>query len=67
MGQYALGTAGTISSWFLIMYVGRRTLYYWGLAILTVLLFIIGGLGVPPLVTNGMGHWCSDADLYFRV
>jgi SP family general alpha glucoside:H+ symporter-like MFS transporter len=57
MGQYALGAVGTISSWFLMMYVGRRTLYCWGLAILTLLLFIIGGLGVPPLVTNGPLGW----------
>jgi MFS transporter, SP family, general alpha glucoside:H+ symporter len=57
MGQYALGAVGTISSWFLMMWVGRRMLYCWGLAILTILLFIIGGLGVPPLVTNGPLGW----------
>jgi len=44
MGQYALGIAGTISSWGLMTRFGRRTLYIWGLVILTILLVIIGGV-----------------------
>ncbi|KAL3423013.1 sugar porter family MFS transporter [Phlyctema vagabunda] len=57
MGQYALGAVGTISSWFLMNKMGRRTLYCWGLAILTVILLIVGGLGVPTLVKNGPLGW----------
>lgn len=45
IGQYALGVVGTISSWFLMTYIGRRKLYLSGFAIQTVLLLIIGGLG----------------------
>lgn len=42
MGQYALGAAGTICSWFLMTVAGRRTIYVSGLGALCVLLFIIG-------------------------
>jgi SP family general alpha glucoside:H+ symporter-like MFS transporter len=57
MAQYALGAIGTMASWFVMGWVGRRTLYCWGLAILTVLLVIVGGLGIPQLVANGPLGW----------
>jgi SP family general alpha glucoside:H+ symporter-like MFS transporter len=57
MGQYALGAVGTMASWWLMNVVGRRTLYCWGLAILTVILIVVGGLGVPTLVENGPLGW----------
>ena len=57
LGQYALGAVGTMASWWLMNWVGRRTLYCWGLAILTILLLVIGGLGVPTLVENGPLGW----------
>lgn len=57
MGQYALGAVGTMASWWLMNLVGRRTLYCWGLAILTIILVIVGGLGVPKLVENGPLGW----------
>lgn len=34
MAQYALGAVGTILSWFVMQYIGRRALYLWGLIIL---------------------------------
>lgn len=40
--QYGLGAIGTVGSWFLMSYVGRRTIYVYGLAILTILLLLIG-------------------------
>lgn len=42
MAQYAIGFIGTVGSWFLMSRVGRRTLYVYGLAILTLLLMLIG-------------------------
>ena len=45
MIQYVLGFVGTIISWTLMAYFGRRTLYITGLWVLIVLLIIIGGLG----------------------
>ena len=61
MGQYALGAVGTVSSWFVMSWVGRRTLYCWGLAILTALLVVIGSLGIPTLVENGPLGWAVGA------
>ncbi|GMC29609.1 unnamed protein product [Saccharomyces cerevisiae] len=43
--QYCLGIAATFLSWWASKYFGRFDLYAFGLAIQTVLLFIIGGLG----------------------
>ena len=47
IGQFALGVIGTFASWFLMVKVGRRTIYVWGLFTLTVILLAIGFLGVP--------------------
>src|SRR6266536_4986092 len=41
MGQYALGMAGTILSWFMMARFGRRTLYLYGSYALCTLLIII--------------------------
>lgn len=41
-----LSICGNMTSWFLVDRVGRRPLTFYGLVILTVLLFVIGGLGV---------------------
>jgi len=43
--QYAMGAIGTILSWFLMQWAGRRTIYLWGLGSMFVILVIIGGLG----------------------
>ncbi|KAL2059988.1 hypothetical protein VTL71DRAFT_9810 [Oculimacula yallundae] len=45
IGQSAMGAVGTILSWFLMQYAGRRTIYLWGLGTMFVILVIIGGLG----------------------
>ncbi|KAM0276012.1 hypothetical protein ACHAQH_007182 [Verticillium albo-atrum] len=42
LGQYALGALGTISSWFLMRWFGRRTLYLGGQLIMIILLMTIG-------------------------
>ncbi|KAM0326267.1 hypothetical protein ACHAQA_006864 [Verticillium albo-atrum] len=42
LGQYALGAIGTISSWFLMRWFGRRTLYLSGQLIMVILLMTIG-------------------------
>lgn len=58
--QYALGAVGTIVSWFLMSYVGRRKLYLSGLGIQTVLLLIIGGLGFASRSSMG-ASWAIGA------
>lgn len=40
-----MGIVGTVSSWFLMRYIGRRALYFWGLLVLLVLLTLIGVMG----------------------
>jgi len=42
LGQYALGAVGTVTSWFLMQWFGRRTIYLWGQVAMCVLLLTIG-------------------------
>ena len=42
MGQYAFGAVGTVGSWFLMRYFGRRDLYMYGGCALFGLLMLIG-------------------------
>ncbi|KAF4005480.1 Sugar (and other) transporter family protein [Saccharomyces cerevisiae] len=70
--QYCLGIAATFLSWWASKYFGRFDLYAFGLAIQTVLLFIIGGLGCSDSHGAEMGSgsllmvlpsstiWCFD-------
>jgi SP family general alpha glucoside:H+ symporter-like MFS transporter len=44
--QGILSLVGNICSWFLIDRVGRRSLSFWGLTLLTLLLLLTGGLAV---------------------
>jgi SP family general alpha glucoside:H+ symporter-like MFS transporter len=46
IAQQVLSMVGNILSWFLIDRVGRRNMSVWGLAFLTVLLFVAGGLAL---------------------
>lgn len=42
MALYALAILGVFGSWYFMANFGRRTIYIWGLASLTVVLFLIG-------------------------
>jgi len=42
IGGLGIASVGTIISWFLMSYFGRRTLYLWGLAALSAILFVTG-------------------------
>ncbi|KZO95967.1 putative maltose permease [Calocera viscosa TUFC12733] len=44
--MYAVGMVGTISSWFMMGWFGRRTLYLAGLGAMCILMFIIGFLAL---------------------
>jgi SP family general alpha glucoside:H+ symporter-like MFS transporter len=48
VGYLALGFVGTCLSWILISKFGRRRIYNIGLAVLTVIMFIIGILDCSP-------------------
>ena len=56
LGQYGLGVLGTIGSWFLMSYAGRRTIHISGLASLFVLLVITGSLSFAP-GDNNAAKW----------
>ncbi|KAJ5219456.1 sugar transporter [Penicillium cinerascens] len=62
MVQYALGAIGTMSSWCLVNWFGRRTLYMSGQAAQTVLLLITGALGCIPNSGSGV-HWAIGSML----
>jgi SP family general alpha glucoside:H+ symporter-like MFS transporter len=42
IGGLGIASVGTIVSWFLMSHFGRRTLYLWGLAALSAILFVVG-------------------------
>ena len=65
MAQYSLAAIGTILSWFLIAYAGRRTIYLWGTAALSTLLFIIGMIGIAPTGNNAASWAIGSMILVF--
>lgn len=64
--QYALGAIGTVISWFLMNWFGRRTLYMTGQAVQAVLLVIIGGLGCVSNSGSSV-HWAIGSLLLVYV
>ena len=52
VGFLAVGSLGTICSWILLAYLGRRVIYNTGLALLAMLLLIIGILDCAPNYSN---------------
>lgn len=62
MAQYALGAIGTIGSWFMMGYVGRRTIYLYGSMTLCALLLIIGLVGIAP-TSNHSASWAIGSML----
>ncbi|KAH0024335.1 sugar porter family MFS transporter, partial [Aureobasidium melanogenum] len=52
MISYALAVLGGIASWAMLPFYGRRTVYFWSLVMMLVLLIIIGALGVEDNHTS---------------
>jgi SP family general alpha glucoside:H+ symporter-like MFS transporter len=48
LAQYGLGLIGTIFSWFLMIHMGRRTLFIGGLGILMACLLTVGFISIAP-------------------
>lgn len=46
--MFVVGAVGTITSWFLMGFLGRRTLYIAGQALLFFIMLITGILGTVP-------------------
>jgi SP family general alpha glucoside:H+ symporter-like MFS transporter len=62
LGQYGLGMVGTLFSWVLMTYFGRRTLYVGGLSALCVVLFIVGFLSLAG-DKNAAASWATGSML----
>ncbi|KAJ5620271.1 MFS general substrate transporter [Penicillium lagena] len=61
LGAKAFSFTGTIVAWFMLSRFGRRTLYCYGEALLTVFLFLIGILAVVPHNLSHPGLQYSQA------
>jgi len=61
MAQYSIGAIGTVSSWFLMKWFGRRTLYLWGLYGMLAILLIVGFLAIPKHNTGA--SWATGTML----
>lgn len=50
--QQVISLVGNVMSWYLIDRVGRRNLTFWGLLVLTAILFVMAGCAVPATPTG---------------
>ncbi|KAF4305586.1 Sugar/inositol transporter [Botryosphaeria dothidea] len=62
MAQYALGAIGTVSSWALMGWFGRRTLYFGGQVAMCAMLGVIGCLGIVSR-GNAAAQWAIGSCL----
>lgn len=62
MAQFALGAVGTLSSWLLIGWFGRRTLYLGGQLVMFGFLLVIGCLGIISRRNSG-AQWAIGSML----
>lgn len=53
LGYNGIALVGTVASWVLISYWGRRTVYIFGLSLMTTIMFIIGFLSLAPSTNKG--------------
>ncbi|KAK4687230.1 MFS transporter, SP family, general alpha glucoside:H+ symporter, partial [Tremellales sp. Uapishka_1] len=55
VGIYSAAFIGTVLSWFILSYVGRRRIFFVGLCALSAGMFLIGGLSVAADKPSGTG------------
>ncbi|KXL47531.1 hypothetical protein M433DRAFT_57808 [Acidomyces richmondensis BFW] len=63
VGFLALGFVGTCFSWILLLRIGRRSIYNFGLALLVILLLLIGILDCVPDYTHHTGVIWAQSSL----
>ena len=62
VGNTAIGFVATCSSWFLMSFFGRRTIFMWGVGMMAVSLILIGILDCVPNYTSRPGlAWAQAA------
>ncbi|KAL4966616.1 putative MFS alpha-glucoside transporter [Aspergillus stella-maris] len=59
LGLTGIGFLGTCISWFLLSYIGRRTMYLFGCCSLAVTLFAIGAVDLAPRRTSSTWAQCG--------
>ena len=57
VGLTCMGLVGTLASYILISYAGRRTIFLWGNITISILVFTIGVLGVIPHANTSRLSW----------
>jgi MFS transporter, SP family, general alpha glucoside:H+ symporter len=67
LAQYALGIIGTIGSWFLMSYAGRRSIYLYGTMVLFCLLMIIGLMSVASADSQSVKWVIGSTLLIFTL
>jgi SP family general alpha glucoside:H+ symporter-like MFS transporter len=53
--QQFISLFGNVMSWYLVDRIGRRNLTFWGLFVLTIIIFIMAGLAVVGSVSTLKG------------
>jgi SP family general alpha glucoside:H+ symporter-like MFS transporter len=66
IAYYIIGFAGTVISWFLITWMGRRPIFIGGLFLMNIMLFLIGFVSLAPQ-TNGAAKWSQAVLLVIWV
>ena len=66
IGYYVIGFAGTVISWFLITWFGRRQIWLLGLTLMSIVLFIIGFVALSPK-DNQPSQWAQAVLLVIWV
>ena len=66
IGYYSIGFVGTALSWFLITWLGRRTIFLTGLTLMATTFFIIGFVSLSP-ASNTAAIWAQSVLLVFWV
>jgi SP family general alpha glucoside:H+ symporter-like MFS transporter len=65
LGTNGIALAGTLGAWFVMLRLGRRTLYLLGLSVMMTVLLIVGFMGIPePIPALG---WASGAFMMLYV
>ncbi|ANB13674.1 Mal31p [Sugiyamaella lignohabitans] len=63
VGTTAIGFVGTALTWVVLSYAGRRTIFNYGLSVMTLLLFIIAILDCAPSYSSNLGFSWAQASL----
>ncbi|KAK7948862.1 maltose permease (MalP) [Apiospora aurea] len=58
-GGLGLAALGTIIAWWLMQHFGRRTLYLWGLGLLTAILMTVGFISVGTIPDSAAGNYAQ--------